>query len=129
MDSPGFALESFDCIGGWRDNYRVTGLGETVIVDGRRMPYLKGKKVDPADVTADGQRFENIDQLKQVLLRDKPRLARALTAKLIAYSTGRAPQASDRKTVEAIVAKIGAKDYGLRSLIQEIVRSELFRYK
>ena len=58
------------------------------------MHYLKGKKVDPADVTADGERFENIDQLKKVLLRDKPRLARALTTKLIAYSTGRAPQAS-----------------------------------
>ena len=129
IDPPGFALESFDCIGGWRDNYRVTGLGENVIVDGRRMPYLKGKKVDPADVTADGERFENIDQLKQVLLRDKPRLARALTTKLITYSTGRAPQASDREAVEAIVAKIGAKDYGLRSLIHEIVQSELFRNK
>jgi mono/diheme cytochrome c family protein len=129
IDPPGFALESFDCIGGWRDHYRVTGLGENVIVDGRRMPYLKGKKVDPADVTADGERFENIDQLKQVLLRDKPRLARALTTKLIAYSTGRAPHASDREAVEAIVAKIGAKDYGLRSLIHEIVRSELFRNK
>jgi hypothetical protein len=22
IDPPGFALESFDCIGGWRDNYR-----------------------------------------------------------------------------------------------------------
>ncbi len=129
IDPPGFALESFDCIGGWRDNYRVTGLGETVIVDGRRMPYLKGKKVDPADVTADGERFDNIDQLKQVLLRDKPRLARALITKLITYSTGRAPQASDRETVEAIVAKIVANDSGLRSIIHEIVRSELFRIK
>ena len=106
IDPPGFALESFDCIGGWRDNYRVTGLGEYVFVGGRRMPYLKGKKVDPADVTADGERFENIDQLKQLLLRDKPRLARALTTKLITYATGRAPQASDREAVEAIVAKI-----------------------
>ena len=129
IDPPGFALESFDCIGGWRDNYRATGLGENVFVDGRRMPYLKGKKVDPADVTADGERFENIDQLKQLLLRDKPRLARALTTKLIAYATGRAPQASDREAVEAIVAKIAAKDYGLRSLIHEIVQSELFRNK
>ena len=129
IDPPGFALESFDCIGGWRDNYRVTGLGETVEVGGRRMPYLKGKKVDPADVTADGEWFENIDQLKQVLLRDKPRLARALTTKLIAYATGRAPQASDRKAVDAIVGKIAARDYGLRSLIHEIVQSDLFRNK
>jgi mono/diheme cytochrome c family protein len=126
IDPPGFALESFDCIGGWRDNYRATGLGENVFVDGRRMPYLKGKKVDPADITADGDRFENIDQLKQLLLQDKPRLARALATRLIAYATGRAPGPSDREAVEGIVARIRVKDYGLRSLIHEIVRSELF---
>jgi hypothetical protein len=85
--------------------------------------------VDPADVTAEGERFENIDRLKQVLLRDKPRLARALATKLVTFSTGRAPQESDRAAVEAIVTKIGAKDYGLRSLIHEIVASELFRNK
>jgi hypothetical protein len=129
IDPPGFALESFDCIGGWRDHYRATGLGENVFIDGRRMPYLKGKKVDPADVTADGERFENIDQLKQLLLRDKPRLARALATKLIAYATGRVPRPSDRDAVEAIVARIRVKDYGLRSLIHEIVRSDLFRNK
>ncbi len=32
--------------------------GKPVIVDGRRMPYLKGPKVDPADVMPDGQRFQ-----------------------------------------------------------------------
>ena len=43
IDPPGFALESFDCIGGWRDNYRATGLGENVI--DRR----------PADAVSQGQ--------------------------------------------------------------------------
>jgi mono/diheme cytochrome c family protein len=129
IDPPGFALESFDVIGGWRDNYRVTGSGETVIVDGRRMSYHKGKKVDPADVMEDGERFDNVDQFKQLLLRDKPQLARALTAKLMTYSTGRAPQTSDNKTIEAIVSKISRKNYGLRSLVHEIVQSETFRNK
>jgi mono/diheme cytochrome c family protein len=129
IDPPGFALESFDCIGGWRDNYRVTGNGETVIVDGQRMPYHKGKTVDPSDVMADGERFENIDQFKQLLLQDKPQLARALTTKLMTYSTGRAPQSSDRDAVAAIVATIAAQDYGLRSLVHEIVQSETFRNK
>ncbi len=129
IDPPGFALESFDCIGGWRDHYRVTGSGETVVIDGRRMPYHKGKPVDPSDVTPDGARFENVDQYKQLLLRDRPQLARALTAKLITYATGRAPRTADREAVEAIVAAIEPNDYGLRSLIHEIVRSELFRYK
>lgn len=129
IDPPGFALESFDCIGGWRDNYRATGLGEEVFVDGRRMHYLKGKKVDPSGVMIDGEKFENIDQLKQLLLRDKSQLVRALTIKLITYATGRSPRAFDRDTVEAIVKTISSQNYGLRSLVHEIVQSELFRNK
>jgi hypothetical protein len=129
IDPPGFALESFDSIGGWRDYYRTTGLGEQVMVDGQRMPYLRGKKVDPADVTADGDTFENIDGLKQILLKDKAKLARALTTKLITYATGRAPQTPDRAAVDAIVARIASKNYGLRMLVLEIVQSELFQNK
>src|SRR5690606_12810139 len=37
IDPPAFALENFDCIGGWREHYRVTGRGESVVIDGRRM--------------------------------------------------------------------------------------------
>ncbi|HVV98703.1 MAG TPA: DUF1592 domain-containing protein [Planctomycetaceae bacterium] len=129
IDPPGFALENFDCIGGWRENYRVTGNGDEVIVDGRRMHYHRGKKVDATSVTADGEPIDNIDQLKPILLRDKPQLARALTRKLITYATGRAPQAADQVAVEAIVAKVAAKDYGLRSILHEIVQSDMFRQK
>jgi hypothetical protein len=129
IDPPGFALESFDCIGGWRDWYRVTGNGGPVTIDGRRMPYHKGKPVDASDVLPSGERFENIDQLKELLVGDKPKLARALTTKLITYATGRAPQWTDRDTVEAIVEKISARDYGLRSLVHEIVQSEVFHNK
>ena len=47
IDPPGFALESFDVIGGWRENYRTTGNGKPVMVDGRRMPYLKARRSTP----------------------------------------------------------------------------------
>lgn len=129
IDPPGFALESFDCIGGWRDWYRVTGNGGPVVVDGRHMPYHKGKNVDPSDVMPDGAKFENVDQFKQLLLKDKPLIARALATKLITYGTGRAPQASDQDAVTAIVTRVSDKNYGLRSLVHEIVQSELFRSK
>lgn len=129
IDPPGFALESFDCIGGWRDNYRVTGNGEEVKVDGRRMPYHKGKKVDPSDVTEDGQPFQNIDEFRQLLLRDKDQLARSLTTKLLTYATGRAPTKSDRAEVEAILSRVRDKNYGFRSLIHEVVQSAVFRTK
>jgi mono/diheme cytochrome c family protein len=130
IDPPGFALESFDVIGGWREKYRFAGWrrdAEELTINGRKL-YLD-LKVDPSDVMPDGQRFENIDQFKQLLLEDKPKLARALTTKLLTYATGRAPQTSDRAVVEAIVTKTAEKDYGLRSLIHEIVQSDTFRNK
>ena len=129
MDPPGFALESFDCIGGWRDHYRVTGNGGEVVIEGRRMPYHKGRKVDPADVLADGERFADIDQFKQLLLRDKPRLAGAMAAKLVTYATGRVPQPADREAMAALVTAVVAKNFGLRSLVHEIVQSGIFQNK
>jgi hypothetical protein len=129
IDPPGFALESFDVIGGWRTNYRSTGNGEEVKLDGRRMPYLKGRKVDPADVLPDGRRFRDIDELKRLLLKDKDRIARALTEKLLTYATGAAPVRADKPDIEAIVKKIRDKNYGLRTLVQEIVQSKLFQNK
>lgn len=129
IDPAGFALESFDVIGGWRDYYRSVGNGKPVTINGRRMPYLEGRQVDPADVLPDGRKFQNIDELKTLLLADKDQLARALTTHLLTYATGAAPSAADRPEIDAIVAKIPDKNYGLRSLVHEIVQSKLFRNK
>jgi len=129
IDPPGFALESFDVIGGFRDHYRTSSRGTPVSRDGRKMPYLQGPKVDPADVLADGRRFSDIDELKQLLLTDKDQIARALTVKLVTYATGGAPETIDRPQIDAIVSGVRDKDYGLQSLIHEIVQSDLFRCK
>jgi mono/diheme cytochrome c family protein len=129
IDPPGFALESFDVIGGWREFYRTTGNGQPVTVDGRRMPYRNGKPVDPSDVMPDGQKFKNIDELRQILLKDRDQLARALTVRLATYATGAAPTEGDRNEIEAIVRSVREKGYGLRSLVHAIVQSELFRSK
>ena len=128
IDPPGFALESFDVIGGYRENYRTTGNGGVVMVEGRRMPYHKGKPVDPSDLF-EGQKFKNIDEFKQLLLKDKDQLARALTEKLVTYATGGVVEPADKKEIDAIVRKVAEKNYGLRTLVQEIVGSELFQKK
>src|SRR5262249_52699082 len=118
IDPPGFALENFDVIGGWREQYRTTGNGdpEEVIVDGSRMPYRMGAKVDPSDVMPDGSKFKNIDEFKQLLLKDKDQLARALTERLLTYASGASPEAADRAAIEAIVKKDREKNYGFRTL-------------
>ena len=110
IDPPGFALESFDVIGGWRDNYRSVGKGEPVVVNGRTMRYKKGP--DGGSRRRDAGRpakFKNIDEFKQLLLKDKDQLARALAEKLLTYATGGHAAKADQPEIEAIVARIRAR--------------------
>jgi len=132
IDPPGFALENFDVIGGWRDRYRLAGWtrdAQEVTLNGRKMPYYNGAIVDPSDALPDGRPFRNIDELKLLYLADKDQLARTLADKLVTYGTGAAPRPEDRPRIEAIVAKVREQNYGFRTLIHEVVKNELFQTK
>jgi|UniRef100_UPI003783456E hypothetical protein len=127
IDPPGFALESFDVIGGWRKHYRsLTNNGER---DSQGRRVRDGPAVDPADALPDGRRFQNIDDYKQLLLADKAQLTRNLAEKLMAYGTGAAPTPLDRPQIDEIVRRVGEKGLGFRTLIHEIVQSSLFQTK
>lgn len=127
IDPPGFALESFDVIGGWREQYRVTG--EPRVINGRRVRFWNGPDVEPGDMLSDGRAFANIDEYKQLLLSNKDQLARNLIEKLLAYGTGAAPESIDEPVIERMVQRVREQDYGFRSLIHEVIRSELFQTK
>jgi mono/diheme cytochrome c family protein len=129
IDPPGFALENFDVIGGWREHYRSIGEGEPVSINGRRMRYKHGPPVDAGDVLPDGRRFHSIDEFKDLLLSDKDQLARALAEKMLTYATGTPLTTGDRPKVEAIVESVRGQNYGFRSLVQDVVRSEVFQSK
>ena len=129
MDPPGFALESFDVIGGWREFYRTSGNGKPVTLNGRKMPYLHGPKVDPSDKLSDGRAFRDSDDLKQLLLADPDQLARALTTKLLTYATGHALEPADQSAVRDLVQQVKGKNYGFRSLLHAVVASEVFGNK
>ncbi len=129
IDPPGFALENFDVIGGWREHYRSIGKGEPAIVKGRRMRYLNGPEVDASYELNDGRKFKNIDEYKQLLMTDKDQLARALAGKLLSYATGAPPSIADQTSIELMIDNIRDKDYGFRSLIHEVVQSDVFQSK
>jgi hypothetical protein len=124
IDPPGFALESFDVIGGWRDRYRSLGKGDPV--NGVR--YRRGLPVDPAGEIG-GRAFRNIGELKSILLEDRTAPARNLAQRLIVYATGAPVGLSDRDAVEDILARTRGRGYGFRSMIHEVVQSLLFRNK
>ena len=118
-------------IGGYRDRYRTLGDGERP--EFGRDPhtfawirYKVGLPVDSTGQTPDGQQFTDIRELKQILLNDKHTITRGLTEKLATYALGRQLGFSDRPQVEKIVSSVAQKNYGFRSLIHEIVQSEMF---
>ena len=77
----------------------------------------------------DEQRFQDVRELKRLLLKDERQIARNLTTQLIVFATGAPVQFSDRPKVEAILDRAMSKGYGVKSLIQLIIESEVFRNK
>ncbi len=137
IDPPGFALESYDVIGGWRERYRIV-TEQKNRVNNRTGPlgkYLKayefglGLAVDAGDVLPDGRKFADMAEFKKLLLTDPEQIARCLTEKLVTYATGQPVGFSDHAAVGRILAQGKGADYGLRSLVHAVVGSELFRSK
>ena len=137
IDPPGFALENFDVIGGWRDRYRIVpergqrGV-EYVKVKGdssQQRNVALGRPVDASYTLENGAAFHDVDEFKALLLKDKEQIARCLAAKLLVYATGAGIQFSDRTVVDDIVAHSRAKNYGLRAMIHEVVQSRDFLNK
>lgn len=132
IDPPGFALETFDVIGGWRDFYRGSRTTRAGFVDLAHYPgrkILRGLDVEKGGETPDGRTFNDIDDYKQLLLADKDQLARNLAQKLLLYATGADIQFADREVVEDLVAKSRAKNYAFRSLVHDVVQSRIFLSK
>ena len=127
IDPPGFALENFDAIGGWRDFYRATKQTKKGNVKGTR--YFRGPDVEVGGVTADGKSFKNIDDYKKILLADRDQITRNLAQNLLIYATGAEVQFADREVVEQIVANVRKRDYGFRSLVHEVISSRVFLHK
>jgi hypothetical protein len=131
IDPPGFALESFNPIGGWRKNFRSLGEGERVDleVNGRRVRYRIGPKVDASGQLPDGTEFNGFQEFRDLLVRDEEMLARTLATKLLTFATGRELGFSDRPVIDAIVRKSTAKGHAVRDIIELVVMSEIFRSK
>ena len=132
IDPPGFALESFDVIGGWRERYRSQDKGDspTYKLQGRHIyEYKLGLPVDASGELSDGRKFTDVRDFKKLLMDQQDQIARALAGQLLTYATGAGVQFSDRAVVEAIVKNARKEKLGLRSLVHEVVQSKAFRSK
>jgi hypothetical protein len=132
FDPAGFALESFDVMGGWRENYRAQGNGKPVEglgKNGQRFAFVNGPAVDPSGVLPDGRSFSDVREFKELILQDEAQIARNLARQLTVYATGAPVLFSDREKIEELLVRTRRKDFGVRSLIHELVQSDLFQWK
>ena len=114
IDPPGFALESFDPVGVWRDRYGMRG---------------RGAAIDLSGTTADGEDFEGLQSWQQLFV-DRPELiARGFAEQFITYSTGAPIRYSDERAIDRIVSDSKTSKYGLRTLIRAALTSDLFLKK
>ncbi|MDB6052676.1 MAG: hypothetical protein JWN25_199 [Verrucomicrobiales bacterium] len=133
MDPPGFALESFDVMGGWRDRYRAVKDGvapeKGFGLNGQAFAFYYGLPVDAAGELPDGRKFSDIRDFKRLLLQDEIPLARNMVRQLTIYATGAPLRFTDREQVEKIVQGSSSHQYGLRTILHGIVQSDLFQMK
>jgi hypothetical protein len=116
IDPLGFPLETFDSIGRWRDNYS----------QGKRK--ASEAKIDGSGKLPSGETFEDFASFKQVLVKSRVDfLTRNLIEKLLTYSTGRLMERTDRFEVNEILDRVKADDYGLQTLVVEVLTSDIFR--
>jgi len=120
FDGYGFALENFDVTGAFRQTYRIL-TPENKAAD--------GPPVDPSGNTPDGTDFTDIRQLRSHLARSPDKLALGLTRHLVTYATGARPSGVDEPRVLKIVENTKGQGHSFRSIIHQLVLSDLFRCK
>ncbi|MEM1441436.1 MAG: DUF1592 domain-containing protein [Verrucomicrobiota bacterium] len=132
IDPPGFALESFDVMGGFRDRYRSIEEGdplENLFFEGRPAQTKEALPVDSAGVLYTGGAFKDINGFRAAVLENEEQVARNLLEQLLIYSTGAPIGFADKETIDAMMVELEPSEYGLRSMIHAIVQSPLFTHK
>jgi hypothetical protein len=110
MDPPGLALESFDPIGRFRTHYSP-------------------KQKITTDSAFMGQKFEDVDGLREILMTQLKPFSRSLIVKISEYSKGRKLGLADLRTVEDILDDLATDEFRLRDMIVAISTSELMTHR
>ena len=120
IDPPGFALENFDPAGRWRDRYRTVT---------NRKPTSGGLKIDPSYELPNGEKFNGLREFQALILDDESAIAANFARQLLTYGTGAACGFADRSEIDDVVTDAGNSGYGIRSILDAVIGSQVFQTK
>ncbi|WP_372896718.1 DUF1585 domain-containing protein, partial [Stieleria sp.] len=98
-----------------------------------KYPKPKGKgsgaTIDASGKLPSGETFGDFSSFKAVLRASRrDQFTRSLIEKLLTYATGRQMEVTDRFAIDDLAARVQAdKEAGLRTIVIEVLTSEIFR--
>jgi hypothetical protein len=124
IDPYGFALESFDATGQWRTRYRAE-----LPHRGTFSYRIEGYFQEASEVDASGEiagvPFENVVELKKVLLSKHKNIAYNLARKFFEYANGYEPSLQQRIALYRMIPE-NPEDCGLKDLIARVLVYSIF---
>ena len=122
IDPIGYGLESFDKMGNFRESIRVKNNPN----DRKRGRVVE---IDASGYLSDTEPFSDFKGFKQMLLKNKDKLARSLFEEMLAYAIGRKIEFIDEEEVDACLSRLKRRNYPMQDMILEVVNSKAFRSK
>ena len=130
IDPPGFALENFDIMGAYREDYRSMKVGKKKSIDNGMVRYHIRLGL-PVDATGEfaGESFSDIHNFKKILIKDQRQIARNIVNRLITQATGAVPTFTDRMMIEKLLNASEKDGFKLKSLIGRVLMTPMFLEK
>lgn len=115
IDPLGFAFDNYDAIGRWRTIEKVVGgRGDD--------PTVKASGSFP-----DGRAYAGPEEFKKLLGNDLDRFAEAFVEQLATFALRRVMTIDDREQIKAIATASKPSGYPLRTVVKNLVMSDLFQ--
>ena len=77
----------------------------------------------------DGSTYRDVKEFKALVVKDERAIARNVAKQLVTFATGAPVVFADRAELDRILARAAARQFGVRSLVHEVVQSSLFQTK
>ena len=93
------------------------------------VPTGKGEDplADPSGVMPDGRAFENADEFKQLLIKDRKTFQHAFIEHLCTYALRRVLTVDDEEDIQLIVEQVKKTPGGVRDIVRAVATSELMK--
>ena len=136
IDPWGYAFESFDPSGAWRDFYTVpktevdeVGEAKAPVVKKREATKAETIPIDASAKFRNGAEYHDIISFRKYLFTDtnRDRFVRCFITKLLTYANGVAPGEGDYVAIDKILAKSAANGHRVIDTIAAVIDSPLFR--